>query len=149
MKPFAFVMGAGAAFLLTACGTNPSDRTMSGAGIGAGAGAAVGAVTGLTVLEGALLGAAAGGLTGYLTDEDFINLGRPVWEKEEQPANRAATIRIQAGLAKLGYHPGVVDGIKGENTTRAIREYQRDQGLPVDGLASYELANHIDRTLAG
>ncbi|MGM0585825.1 MAG: peptidoglycan-binding domain-containing protein [Pseudomonadota bacterium] len=30
-----------------------------------------------------------------------------------------------------------------------MREYQRDHGLPVDGLASYELANHIDRTLAG
>ncbi|MGM0585774.1 MAG: YMGG-like glycine zipper-containing protein, partial [Pseudomonadota bacterium] len=73
MKSFAFAMGAGAAFLLTACGTTSSDRTLSGAGIGGGAGAAIGAVTGLTVLEGALLGAAAGGLTGYLTDEDFIN----------------------------------------------------------------------------
>lgn len=148
MPRFTIAIAASAALLLSACGTNPSDRAISGAGIGAGAGAAVGAVTGLSLLEGALLGAAAGGLTGYLTDADVINLGDPVWEKKDQPANRAATIRVQAGLAKLGYDPGAVDGIKGERTTQAIRAYQRDHGLIVDGLASYELANHIDRTLA-
>jgi peptidoglycan hydrolase-like protein with peptidoglycan-binding domain len=105
-------------------------------------------VTGLSLLEGALLGAVAGGLTGYLTDVDLINLGSPIWEKEGQPANRAAIIRIQAGLAKLGYNPGAVDGIKGTQTTKAIQAYQRDHGLSSSGVSSYELANHIDDNLS-
>ncbi|WP_299626272.1 YMGG-like glycine zipper-containing protein [Pelagibius sp.] len=65
---------------LSACGSSTGDRGLSGAGIGAGAGAVVGAVTGLTVVEGALIGAAAGGLTGVLTDEDDIDLGKPLWD---------------------------------------------------------------------
>ena len=63
---------------LTACGSSTGDRGLSGAGIGAGA--VVSAVTGLTVVEGALIGAAAGGLTGVLTDEDDIDLGKPLWD---------------------------------------------------------------------
>lgn len=66
--------------VLSACGSSTGDRGLSGAGIGAGAGAVVGAVTGLTVVEGALIGAAAGGLTGVLTDEDDIDLGKPLWD---------------------------------------------------------------------
>lgn len=140
---------AGAALLVSACGTNPTDRGLSGAGIGAGAGAVVGAVTGLTVLEGVLIGAAAGGLTGVLTEADVINLGDPIWASDNRSANRSATIRVQAGLSKLGYNPGPIDGVKGPQTSRAIRAYQRDHGLLVDGRVSYELASHIDQTLAG
>ncbi len=135
------------AFLVSACGNTVGDRGLSGAGIGAGAGAIVGAVTGLSILEGVLIGAAAGGLTGALTDADLINLGDPIWATKEQKANSAATVRVQAGLAKLGYNPGPIDGVKGRQTTRAIRNYQRDNGLLVDGRASYELAQHIDRKL--
>lgn len=135
------------AFLLSACGQSVGDRGLSGAGIGAGAGAIVGAVTGLSILEGVALGAVAGGLAGALTDADLINLGDPIWATKEQKANKAATARVQAGLAKLGYNPGPIDGVKGGRTTSAIRNYQRDNGLLVDGRASYELAQHIDRKL--
>lgn len=65
--------------LLTGCGTTTSDRALSGAGIGAGAGAAVGAVTGLGPATGAAIGGAAGAAAGGLTDEDDVNLGKPVW----------------------------------------------------------------------
>ncbi|MBX2856225.1 MAG: peptidoglycan-binding protein [Rhodobacteraceae bacterium] len=143
------VIATGMAFLLSACGTTSTDRGLSGAGIGAGAGVVVGAVTGLTLLEGALLGAAAGGLTGVLTDREIIDLGDPFWAKNDQPANGAATARVQAGLRDLGYNPGPIDGVKGTQTTQAIRDYQRDNGLLVDGQASYELASHIDGKLGG
>ena len=126
------------------CGSSTGDRTASGAGIGAGAGVIIGAVTGLTLLEGALLGAVAGGLTGALTDADFINLGDPIWAKNDRKANRSATARVQAGLAQLGYDPGPVDGVQGPKTTSAIRAYQRDNGLLVDGRPTRELAEHID-----
>jgi peptidoglycan hydrolase-like protein with peptidoglycan-binding domain len=129
------------------CGTDTGDRVASGAGIGAGAGAVVGAVTGLTILEGVLIGAAAGGLVGGLTEADVINLGDPIWADQEQSANRSAVMRVQAGLTKLGYNPGPIDGVMGPNTRSAIRGYQRDHGLAVDGRASKSLASHIDRQL--
>jgi hypothetical protein len=135
---------AAAALLVSACGSSQKDRAASGAGIGAAAGAAVGAVTGLSVLQGALLGAAAGGLTGAMTKEDFINLGDPIWATDKKPANRSATARIQAGLSNLGYAPGPIDGIHGAKTTAAIKSYQKDNGLLVDGIASQQLAEHIE-----
>jgi osmotically inducible lipoprotein OsmB len=67
------------ALALSACGTTGGDRALSGGAIGAGAGAAVGAVTGMGVGTGALIGGAAGAATGALTDEDDINLGKPIW----------------------------------------------------------------------
>ena len=132
---------------LSACGRNTGDRAASGAGIGAGAGAVVGAVTGLSVLEGVVIGAAAGGLLGGLTDEEVINLGDPIWATENREANDAAIARVQAGLQRLGYDPGPVDGVKGAQTESAIRAYQRNHGLLVDGRATLELAQHIEREI--
>lgn len=59
---------------LAACGTDPGERALSGAGIGAGAGAVGSAITGGSVLGGAVVGGAAGAAVGGLTDEDDINL---------------------------------------------------------------------------
>ncbi len=69
-----------AALLLAACGSSTSDRAISGGAIGAGAGAALGAVTGTSALGGAALGGAAGAATGALTDQDDVDLGKPVWK---------------------------------------------------------------------
>lgn len=51
---------------LTACGTSPGCRTLTGAGIGAAGGAILGAVGGNAAL-GALAGGVAGGATGAMT----------------------------------------------------------------------------------
>lgn len=67
--------------LLSACGTTPTERGLTGAGIGAGAGAAASALTGGSVVGGALLGGAAGGATGALTNESNLNLGKPLWQR--------------------------------------------------------------------
>ncbi len=42
--------------------------------------------------------------------------------------------RIQQVLASLGFDPGPIDGIMGRKTTRAIKAFQSQQGLTVDGL---------------
>jgi len=63
---------------LGACGTSTSDRALSGGGIGAGVGALGGLVVG-SPIEGALIGGAVGAGAGALTDEDQINLGKPIW----------------------------------------------------------------------
>ena len=133
--------------LLSGCGTDTSDRALSGAGIGAAAGAVVGAVTGLTVLQGVVLGAAAGGLVGGFTNASTINLGDPIWASGNKPANAAAVSRVQAGLTRLGYNPGPSDGVLGARTKTSIEAYERDHGLAVDGKPTLELAQHIDQQL--
>lgn len=138
---------AGAALVLAGCGSSTGDRAISGAGIGAVAGTVLGAVTGLSLLQGALIGAGVGGLTGALTSQDMINLGDPIWATNEQPANKAAVARVQAGLHKLGYDPGQVDGVMGASTDSAIRAYQSNNKLLVDGRPTYELAQHIEGQL--
>jgi hypothetical protein len=126
---------------LAACGESQGDRGLSGAGIGAAAGVAVGAVTGLSLLQGAALGAAAGAATGLLTDSDQIDLGDPWWSDAE--AKSTDVKDIQSGLSRLGYDPGPSDGIVGPRTQSAIRRYQQDNDLPVDGQVTPDLADHI------
>lgn len=159
MSPKPYVLIAASALALGACGTAPEERSVSGAGIGAGAGAILGAVTGLTVVEGAALGAAGGALTGVLTDKEDVNLGEPIWKKSSEqssrqtaanPAGPSETVTsIQGGLAALGYDPGPVDGMMGERTRSAIRQYQQDHNLLVDGQPSSELALHIQQQNSG
>ena len=128
---------------LAGCGTTPTERGVSGAGIGASAGAIIGAVTGLSVLEGAVLGAVGGGLTGAITKPSQINMGDPAWKKSgggqaaapvqqgaapvaaAQPNLNQAVANLQSQLAAKGYDPGPVDGVMGERTRAAIRAYQR------------------------
>lgn len=63
---------------------------------------------------------------------------------EMPPVMREAYIRgIQEELGKHGYEPGPIDGILGPRTAHAIRAYQRDAGLVVDGAATKELLEHL------
>jgi peptidoglycan hydrolase-like protein with peptidoglycan-binding domain len=144
MKRNIFSMAIAGCLILTGCGADTGDRAASGAGIGAGAGAVIGAVTGLSILEGVVLGAAAGGIVGAVTDEDTINLGEPIWADADTPANKSAVSRVQAGLNRLGYEVGPTDGVLGPKTEAAIRSYQSDHELLVDGRPTDELARHID-----
>jgi len=66
---------------LAACGTTPTDRAISGAGIGAATGAAGSAIAGGDAGTGALVGGAVGGAAGALTDDRDIYLGRPLWRR--------------------------------------------------------------------
>jgi hypothetical protein len=72
---------SGLVLLLAGCGESRLDRGLSGAAIGAGVGGAAGAATGGSAVGGAVLGGAAGAAAGVLTDDDDIDLGRPVWRR--------------------------------------------------------------------
>ena len=156
--------------VLTACGTDPGERAVSGAGIGAASGAILGAVTGMTVLQGALIGTGVGAAVGGLTKSDTVNLGDPVWKKfNTTPASQTSSASAsssggtassapqtsnmvaatQANLARLGYRPGPVDGRMGEKTSAAIRQYQQDNGLPVSGELNGQLAMDIEKKATG
>ena len=41
---------------------------------------------------------------------------------------------IQSLLRRIGYDPGPVDGIFGNQTRQAVITYQRDNGLTADGI---------------
>jgi hypothetical protein len=52
------------------------------------------------------------------------------------PLSSAASARVaalQAGLRAHGFDPGVIDGIKGPQTTAALVRFQRAKGLQADG----------------
>ena len=46
---------------------------------------------------------------------------------------------VQRNLLRLGYDPGPVDGQMGAKTTQALRLFQADRQLPVDGRISAEI----------
>ena len=73
------LVAALALLALGACGTNTQDRAISGGAIGAAAGGAAGLLLEQPV-AGVLLGGGAGAAAGALTDEDQIDLGKPVWK---------------------------------------------------------------------
>lgn len=155
------------ALVLASCGTDPMDRSISGAGIGAAGGAILGAVTGLTVLQGALIGTGLGAAAGGLTKPDQVYLGEPVWRKfnttpvSESPGNTSGVASgtiprtsnlvaaTQANLARLGYQPGPIDGRAGGKTSAAIRQFQQDHGLPADGKLDGRIAMEIERKATG
>lgn len=149
-RTFLALLAVAAPLLLSACGTDQTDRTVSGAGIGAATGAVVGAVTPLTPVGGALLGGAIGGATGALTTPSEVNLGKPVWRNSASasPAPTRAIdstmVRdIQAELQRRGYDVGPVDGRLGPRTQTAISDFEQQNGLPVDGQPSSSLLDYM------
>jgi osmotically inducible lipoprotein OsmB len=64
--------------ILSGCGTDPTDRAVSGAAIGAGAGAIIGAAAG-SPGTGAAIGAVGGAALGAATDPCDLDLGAPYW----------------------------------------------------------------------
>lgn len=45
-----------------------------------------------------------------------------------------STLGIQRALIALGYDPGPLDGIRGRLTVRAVKAFQADHGLALDGI---------------
>jgi hypothetical protein len=41
--------------------------------------------------------------------------------------------QVQLRLARAGYYHGAIDGVSGDATRRAVREYERAHSLPADG----------------
>jgi lipoprotein-anchoring transpeptidase ErfK/SrfK len=47
-------------------------------------------------------------------------------------ADRAFLVRVQVLLDRARFHPGVIDGIRGENLDNAVRAFKAARGLPED-----------------
>lgn len=58
--------------------------------------------------------------------------------------SRQQIVELQRQLDALGFEPGEADGIPGGRTRAAIKAFQRQAGLPVDGYASPELIARVE-----
>ncbi|HEU5139546.1 MAG TPA: peptidoglycan-binding protein [Bacillales bacterium] len=56
--------------------------------------------------------------------------------------------RLQSQLKQVGYYDGSVDGIYGSGTESAVRSFQREEGLLVDGIAGPNTRGALDRQAA-
>ena len=52
---------------------------------------------------------------------------------------------LQKRLGTIGFDSGQVDGILGENTERAVRDFQRNAGLPVDAIFGPDSLHMLNR----
>jgi osmotically inducible lipoprotein OsmB len=78
MKRTLLALTMAGAFALAGCGTNTTDRAVTGGALGAAGGAAVGAMVG-NPLAGAVIGGVGGAATGALTSPRDVDLGKPIY----------------------------------------------------------------------
>ena len=100
------------------------------------------AVIGLAFVAGGAASQAAMPAPPAIDTARIILVDTPVDQMAPQSA-LAYMIGIQEELAAHGYRPGPVDGVMGSQTRSAIKAYQRDAGLPVTGVATKELLDHL------
>ena len=66
------------------------------------------------------------------------------WPRSDGALTPGQVRNLQAGLQKLGYDPGEVDGMVGDALRAAVRKYQEQNGLPPDGYADAALMKRIE-----
>ena len=96
-------------------------------------------------------GITADGLVGRATRDALDTaLGEPAPDPGEddetlRPGDRGPGVRdVQVSLNALGYDAGVSDGIYGGHTEAAVRAFQADQGLVVDGKVGRNTADTFE-----
>ncbi len=73
-------------------------------------------------------------------------LRRSQQEKDLQRLKiKTLVYQAQKRLKELGYDPGPVDGIRGKNTTRAIKKFQKDNALSTTGRLDSATRNKLIR----
>ena len=64
----------------------------------------------------------------------YYGTGRSRYAYDDQSQGQGnLASAVQQQLAEAGYYRGEIDGVIGDGTRRAIRAYERANGLPVDG----------------
>jgi murein L,D-transpeptidase YcbB/YkuD len=68
---------------------------------------------------------------------------------ERTHSKLARTRDIQTALRNAGFYKGRIDGVKGEQTKAAIREFQRANGLRDDGVVGPKTWEILQKNLSG
>lgn len=50
-----------------------------------------------------------------------------------KPTAKSSVKQVQVALQNAGYDPGAIDGLMGSRSRKAIRDFQRDNGLEITG----------------
>jgi glucose-6-phosphate 1-epimerase len=78
--------------------------------------------------------------------------GRPplaqLWPTDDPPLGRAERRELQQRLLQLGHAVGPIDGVIGDTTRNAVRNWQRQIGLPEDGWTGARLLSRLRSTAA-
>ena len=83
---------------------------------------------------------AVGHLADRIIDLPSVRHGRSA---DNRQLSRKQVIEMQQQLNTLGFYDGTADGILGSQTRMAVRDYQRDSGLPIDGYPSVPLLEKL------
>jgi hypothetical protein len=67
----------------------------------------------------------------------------PAPEPAAPPAGPMSTAELQLVLTTLGYKPGPIDGKPGPRTRDALKQFQKDAGLPVTGVLDAETTQRL------
>jgi hypothetical protein len=123
-------------------------RDFGGAGGLGGWGGGVAGLVGLSGYgntdEGKLIAAALLDAHNKLVAQVQATRPNELYEQRRGSATGPALVAdIQTELVRHGYLAEPADGVLGPKTHTAIQEYQRDQGLLVDGQASAALLDHM------
>lgn len=79
-------------------------------------------------------------LSDMISKNQTTNVGfYTAWPTDDAGVSRRQTREIQQALINRGYDIGNADGIIGEKSRQAIQDFQRSQGVKVDGRAGMKL----------
>lgn len=68
--------------------------------------------------------------------------------KARESSQPGKTKDVQQALKNAGYYDGKVDGIKGKGTVKAIKEFQKANGLTADGVVGRKTWNALSAHLS-
>lgn len=65
------------------------------------------------------------------------------WPRTDRALSLAERMALQQALKNKGFDPGPVDGVIGAGTKRALKAWQKSEGLPADGYASLDTLTRL------
>ena len=71
------------------------------------------------------------------------------WPQMQRGAKGSSVSELQRALAQSGFDPGPVDGDFGPKTEAAVRRFQQEHGLAVDGIVGPLTRGALEKALAG
>lgn len=69
------------------------------------------------------------------------------WPGDAVPLSRPEQLALQNDLLRLGFNPGPLDGILGQQGRAALRAWQKARGLVPDGFATETVLEQVEREL--
>jgi membrane-bound lytic murein transglycosylase B len=73
---------------------------------------------------------------------------RHAWPRDERALSRSERVAFQSDLQRLGFDPGVPDGVLGRRTRAALRQYQKSKSIAADGFPTASLLALLDADAA-